>query len=468
MEPVKYERILHTLNMIVILLFGIAAISLSLNQNIWTDEAFTMQLLSGDFTGIISGPAADVHPPLYYLLGKLAQILFGNSLFVQKMVVICPVLLLMIYSSLYISRLFGVLTSFIYNLSLVAWPVMLEYSVQVRMYTWAILFVTICGVTAYEIQKNPNKIKWIIFVLSGVAAAYTHYFAFVSIVFLYAYLFLYLLIKQRKQCIRFIVALVSSIILYLPWLAVLQKQASTVMKGYNVDTITFKIIISYFTWMFETSTPYSSLLFGSLIIFSAIVLVYDAIHKKDTDAWVGLKFISIPILTLISGLIVSFMITPIFRERYLIPSMGLFLLGIAIAIGRLGLPICFLLSIFLTAQFSVQYQDTYTLEYEIAKTDQTMEFFEEHIGPDDLILYNYTGYGFVYEYYLPENTMMYLADMDFNSDFTTIWYLDTYNYYPFKEKILENYKLKKEFFGNFGIEQNEFKIYKLTRIEGQR
>ena len=60
MEPVKYERILHILNIIVILLFGIAAVSLSLNQNIWTDEAFTMQLLREDFTGIISGTAADV------------------------------------------------------------------------------------------------------------------------------------------------------------------------------------------------------------------------------------------------------------------------------------------------------------------------------------------------------------------------------------------------------------------------
>ena len=96
--------------MIVILVFGVAAISLSFNQNIWTDEAFTMQLLREDFTGIISGTAADIHPPLYYLLGKLAQILFGNSLFVQKMVVICPVLLLMIYSSLYISRLFLIST----------------------------------------------------------------------------------------------------------------------------------------------------------------------------------------------------------------------------------------------------------------------------------------------------------------------------------------------------------------------
>lgn len=42
-------------------------ISLIFNHNIWTDEAFTLQLLEQNITGILEGTARDVHPPLYYL-----------------------------------------------------------------------------------------------------------------------------------------------------------------------------------------------------------------------------------------------------------------------------------------------------------------------------------------------------------------------------------------------------------------
>ena len=80
----KKDFRLDLVQVVIILIFGIVCISLSFNNNIWTDEAFTMQILHKSYWGIILGTAIDVHPPLYYMIAKTAQIIFGSSLFVQK------------------------------------------------------------------------------------------------------------------------------------------------------------------------------------------------------------------------------------------------------------------------------------------------------------------------------------------------------------------------------------------------
>ena len=62
------------------LIFFLCYLSLCFNNNIWTDEAFTIELLHSDFAGILKGTASDVHPPLYYLIAKCVTLVFGDSL----------------------------------------------------------------------------------------------------------------------------------------------------------------------------------------------------------------------------------------------------------------------------------------------------------------------------------------------------------------------------------------------------
>ena len=77
-------------NFFTILIWGTVAgftalyVSLIFNHNIWTDEAFTLQLLRENVKGIIDGTARDVHPPLYYLYAKIFTVIFGDALLVQK------------------------------------------------------------------------------------------------------------------------------------------------------------------------------------------------------------------------------------------------------------------------------------------------------------------------------------------------------------------------------------------------
>jgi len=451
---------------ILILLFGVIGISLCFNNNIWTDEAFTMQLIRSNLPDIIYGTAIDVHPPLYYIIAKAARVIFGEGLFVQKVTTIVPVIILMIFSFFKVTRLFGSKANLIFTSFLIAFPAMLEYAVQVRMYTWALLFVTICGITAYDLYQNPTKSQWILFMVSGLAAAYTHYFALLSVAIIYGYFLLALLISKKKQVKNWFIMLFLTIALYSPWMFVWLGQIKKVVKGYHIPEITIKTVLSYFDWALSTQTPYSTVMYEGLLLFS-IVLTITAIvwHKAPVDIY-ALLAISIPILTMIIGVIVSVLITPIFNSRYIFPAIGLLLLGFSISMRNMKMRSLVLLLCFFSFSSIVQYQGIYKTEYLSTKVIETEDFFEQNIKPEDLVVYNFTGFGFIYEYYLPDNELIYLADMDFNREFNTIWYFDTYNYLYLDDSTLDNFNLDKEFVGNFGVEDNEFKIYKITRKQG--
>ena len=88
-------------------LFFLLYLSLCFNDNVWTDEAFTIDLLKQDFGGILFGTASDVHPPLYYLIAKCFTFLWGSSLLSLKLVSILPILLCMSWGTFLARRRFG-------------------------------------------------------------------------------------------------------------------------------------------------------------------------------------------------------------------------------------------------------------------------------------------------------------------------------------------------------------------------
>ena len=92
---------------IVAVFFFLLYLSLCFNNNVWTDEAFTIELLKSDMSGIVQGTASDVHPPLYYLIAKCFIYVLGNSLLALKFISIVPMILCMTWGAVIIWRRFG-------------------------------------------------------------------------------------------------------------------------------------------------------------------------------------------------------------------------------------------------------------------------------------------------------------------------------------------------------------------------
>ena len=113
------------------------------------DEYFTLTLINFNVSDIISITAADVHPPLYYLILKFAMNVFGffgissHNLFAVKLVSIIPYPIIMIISYLKIRKDYGWLTAGLFIFSLGVMSEFFVYFLIARMYSWAILFLLI-------------------------------------------------------------------------------------------------------------------------------------------------------------------------------------------------------------------------------------------------------------------------------------------------------------------------------------
>ena len=447
--------------------FTVLYISLVFNQNVWTDEIFTLKLIENDFRGIVEGTISDVHPPLYYFIAKVAQLIFGKGLLIQKIVAVIPMSLTLVIGATKVRRLFSDSVSFLFIIILGCIPCSMEFAVQVRMYSMALLAVTACGLYAYECYISEKKSAWFGLVLSAVAAAYLHYFAFGSIIVICGLLFLFLAAFHREKLKAWLLSTASMVVLYLPWFRAFAYQVSGVSKSYWIPEITVDTVWGYFEWTFGIHKwNWPCYTFVMLSVLAGIVVLAGIIRRQKEDI-LALSCMMVPTLTMVSGVALSFMIRPIYRDQYVFPSIGLFCLFLAIALARFVQKKQFLVivpvGLFLLFMGAVQYLENWRLEYKSTFTDQTVAFWNENVGENDLIVYNYPEYKFCYTYYFPEEKLAYVRDVDLDQDFDTIWFIDTFNQWDFVPEQIVPYDLQIEYQGHFGIEQNEFDIYKVTK-----
>ena len=447
--------------------FTLLYVSLIFNQNVWTDEIFTMKLLEGSFQEIVEGTARDVHPPLYYFVAKLAQLLFGKSLQVQKIVTIIPMTLTLVLGATKVRRMFGDRVSFLFIVILGCIPCSMEFAVQVRMYSMALLAVTACGLYAYAcyFETKANGGSWAGLVISTVAAAYLHYFSFGSVIIIQGILFLAFLIGKRDQLKKWFPAAAVMIAAYLPWFGIFAGQFRGVSQSYWIPEITPETVQGYFQWTFGINKwAWPGWLFTGLSVCAGIAALAGCVRKRREDIC-ALLFMAVPALTAVTGVALSLLIRPIYRDQYVFPAIGLFCLFLAIELAHymekkwVFCPV-FLFLLFLGA---VQYLETWRQEYKATLTDQTVAFWNEHVGENDIIVYNLQAMEFCYTYYFPEDKLFYVRDVDLDQDFDAIWFIDTAYEWEFVPDQILPYDLQIEYQGHFGIEHNEFDLYRVTK-----
>lgn len=315
--------------------------TLCFNRNIWTDEAFTIDLLNNykTFGAIADYTATDVHPPLYYFILKIVTDLFGIKWPLIKLMSVVPVALTLGIGITYVRKRFGFKTALIFILLTGAIPCTMEYAVQMRMYAWCMLFVTGCGFAAWDVYETGRIRSYLALLICGVGAAYSHYFAFTGILWIHGILFIALLInliRQRKpskaidptnqadqadvqiqsdskkdglsintekantcshaqeaacitatparKLIYWVITAVLSVLIYLPWLSRLLGQISGVTNSYWIQDITWDVFLDYFRWIFASDypllIPICQLLFGGCILWLIISTISRIVKKR--------------------------------------------------------------------------------------------------------------------------------------------------------------------------------------------
>ncbi len=383
-------------------------------SGLWYDEfysCFVVQLPFAQFKEII---LKDVHPVLYYLILKgfykiFSFIGFTNIAIIGRIVSLIPFYLLGILSLTKIRKNFGMLTSGIFFLCICSMPQLMLYSVEIRMYSWGLFFVTASFVYCYEIIKDSSFKNWFILTVLTIASAYTHYFSAIASFSLYLMLLIYVIRNKRQLFKNWFISAIVSILAFVPWVFVVLGQVQNIIGNYWIDPITANTIISYIYFVLSPADIFvraNELIQPTIIgtVFLAI-FIYLAWRVRDRFALSGLAAV---VLVPLIGIIISVLYNPFFHVRYLVPALGCLWLSFSILYSKIfdnkklfvGI-LCFILLVGVigTVDFiTIQEQD------QIA-TDNEFNSVNAVLGQNNVLFYNFfPDYVEISSYYAPNNT----------------------------------------------------------------
>lgn len=358
------------------LFFGIAfvmlinSIRLCFCGDIWYDELFTVGMAEHSYGELIHFTAKDVHPPLYYCIVKfildLCKLIIpsADSVIVIKLVSVLPYFLLLAYGFFFLRKRFGTFVMGLFLFCVLSMPQMSAYTVEMRMYSLALFFVTAAFFHAYGIVCGDGRGRHVLWrcrvrktehfftfrwnghfaalTLYGLAAAYTQYFACVAVVMVYAYLFLWFLVRYKrsggqdkdagKALKKLVICVLLSVLAYLPWLFVLVSQVTAVRTNYWILPLTWRSLGGCVKFLTKPAFSHEWL---NVLLAVVLFCIYVGLlagygfklwKEKAKSARFFYALAGCMVLCGLTafGFIASILVRPIFVYRYMLPAMGCF------------------------------------------------------------------------------------------------------------------------------------------------
>jgi len=465
-----------------IIIVGILFLAIPIfHSNLWFDESYSVGIANHSFQEIWEIGSHDVHPILYYWILHIMNLIFGNCMIAYRIfswICACAVGIL---GFTHIRKDFGKKVGILFSFFSLFLPVITIYAGEIRMYTFAMLVVSLMCIYAYRIYKNEGQkqIKnWILFAIFSLASAYTHYYGLMVAGIVNLIMFTHYVKKVWKtkeinyEMKAFIVSAIVQIIVYLPWLIAFVMQMSQVSKGFWISFTFPGTIIELFTFQFAGGMEYSkkmyAILFASIII---IYLIYLAIKNKknkgkiEKEETLLIKLSLGTYFAVIIGACLASLIlrTSIINARYLLCVTGVFLFFLAYYLAKRGnkyiiagiCALCVIMGIGIEVKLCKDNYDN--------SNQQPFTYLKENIQEGDAFLSVNELNAFILVTNFPENTFYFWDESDWNVEEAykafgkrmqgienldeikevtgRIWVLDSRNDHLL-EKIQEQYDIK--------------------------
>ena len=327
----------------MVIVVGILFISLgAFHKNIWFDESYSVGLARHTFGEIWSIGGHDVHPILYYWMLRIVYLITGGSIIAYKIFSVIPIAILIILGYTHIRKDFGEKTGFIFSFLTVVLPEVAVYAVEIRMYSWAILAVTILSIYAYRLSKEDNTKNWIIFGISSLASIYLHYYGLMAAGLINVILLVYLIIKKRKKGLIFIISFgIVQGLAYLPWLMNFVTQLSNVSHGFwigfSFPKTPMELLSSQLAGYVKTS-DYTGIIVPTVLALELYAyMIYKTYKyvkaKEDLNSfkWSVIVYFAVILAAIV---ITALMKTSILYYRYLFVITGLYIFAVSFILGK--------------------------------------------------------------------------------------------------------------------------------------
>ena len=126
-------------------------------QDIWFDEVFSVNFIQHSYKEIAVLTGKDVHPPLYYwylkLFHDIGKVLVpaASSIVLCKLASMLPFVGIFVYTLTAIRKNFGLHIAGLFWFLIMTMPQISNYTVEIRMYSLALFFITAAFVHSYEL-----------------------------------------------------------------------------------------------------------------------------------------------------------------------------------------------------------------------------------------------------------------------------------------------------------------------------
>ena len=373
------------------------------DNTFWGDEGFSIKLAKMDVGEMVRTTAMDVHPPLYYLLIQMLYKILGNTGVAYHLSAFIPYAVIVVLACTAVKKRFGLVPSAVLVTMSSIMKNAVVYNVEARMYALAAMFVLIAYIALYDIIKEDTISVWVLFCAASLGAAYTHYYALISVAFFYLML-IPTMLKNKRKMRRLAASYAVTILAYLPWLMILVHSFTRTKDDWWLEEIPsvkdcIEFVLDY-AWL--------------AVVFAAVLVVFVWQQKRLTNdvLWVLAGLLSACGTSAI-GLALSHILRPFFIERYLFPVTALVYLLFGFCISKIQphkLLAAGVLVMILLANIPA-YAKVY--EWEKWKDEETSRFCNTVKPAADAVIYtnNQHLYWNLMPYYYPGVADEYITDV---------------------------------------------------------
>ena len=321
------------------------------DNSFWGDEGIVINAARKPLGDMLEYVAVNGHSPLHYVFAWVCVNVFGESGFIYHFSATLPYFMTVLFIVILVRKWFGNKVSAM----LVTMSALLEsaimYNLEVRMYAWCQMFIFIAYLMLYGFFISQKDIYFFWMSICSLGAVYSHYFAFVSIGFMYFVLLIYIARSKFCDIWKAFISGGTVIGLLLPWLVFAKKVKGVVMSDYSIEMVSWHDCVEFIFY-----SKYSLVL---LILFFIVLLIQFAyglgiveikkneygkkilflkfdFHNMHLDrewAWTLGGLLAV-FGTIAISEVISTIVYPIIVLRYLYPSFIIIWLLFAINISR--------------------------------------------------------------------------------------------------------------------------------------
>lgn len=399
---------------IVTIIIGTIFILLSaFHSNIWFDEAYSVGMAERTITEIWNIGGHDVHPVLYYWMLRIVGLVvsawgatnIATKIIIYRIFSAIPISLLGILGYTHIKKDFGEKVGIIFSFLVFFLPESILYANEIRMYSWAILAVTVLAIYAYRLRlpENSNRKNWLIFFVASISSIFLHYYGLMAAGLINVVLLVYLIFNKRgKDILAICLFGLIQLIAYVPWLIYFVSQLKSIQGGFWIKYIFPESLYELVAGQFIGNLKYKKELFILTTIFY-IYLIIKLLRSKENKLPAILS-IGLYLAVIIAAIIMTKVLhTEILYYRYLFVTTGLLIFAISYILGKTEhnkviWVICAMIAIIGTANNIEMIKDAYG-----ENNFKQYEYLKENIQESDKIIYDEIGHGSTIAIYFTEN-----------------------------------------------------------------